>query len=207
MGGRLGLWGGRGTNVLSHLQECIYDCTVPASVCIWDLQLTGTAGPTNWQSAVVWEMLSELAAYESVPADKDGDGMADPWEISYLGGTNATLGLAGDDRDGDGTPNLHEYVSGTDPTNHASVFRLDLATGGSGELVISYPARPVARFDPCYGDAKRVYRLEENTNLLHAAWGPVAGGTNTPDVAGMHDRTSAVPWQAGLHRAAVQLRR
>ena len=199
-------FGGRGTNVLDHLQECIYDCNVPASVCIWDLQLEGTSGTTNWRSPEVWQTLAELAAYESVPADRDGDGMADGWEIKYLGGTNETLGAAWEDRDGDLVSNLDEYISGTVPTNSASALRIALARDPGGTLVFGYPAQPVAPFDACYGDVRRTYQLAEKTNLLLAEWGPLPGTTNAPARAGMYYFTNAVPREAGFHRVGVSLK-
>jgi len=61
------------------------------------------------------------------------NGISDDWENTYLGGTNAALGGAMEDRDGDGFSNLHEYIAGTNPTNAASLLklgsRLGLTTG------------------------------------------------------------------------------
>lgn len=50
--------------------------------------------------------------------DSDGDGLSDPWEITYFG--NLSSGF-GDDPDGDGKSNYEEYIGGSDPTNPASV--------------------------------------------------------------------------------------
>jgi len=59
--------------------------------------------------------------------DADGDGMADAWELAYFAATNAAEGGASHDFDGDGVANLAEYLAGTNPTNEASVLRLDEA--------------------------------------------------------------------------------
>lgn len=48
------------------------------------------------------------------PPDADGDGMADAWEIEWLGGTNAAPTA---DADGDGLNNLQEYGDGTLPND------------------------------------------------------------------------------------------
>lgn len=198
-------FGGRGPDVLSHIHECIYDCAVPASVCIWDLQLTGTSGATNWRSAVVWETLAQLAAYESIPTDRDGDRMADAWEVKYLGGTNEVHGAAWDDRDGDGALNLDEYIAGTDPTNDVSVFSLHLATTGGGSMVVGFPVQPVAPLDVSYGDVERTYHLEEASNLFLAAWNPVHGSTNLPSLVGVHSYTSATPTVVTRYRGRATL--
>jgi hypothetical protein len=55
--------------------------------------------------------------------DNDRDGIADAWETNYgFSSTNATDALA--DPDNDGMNNRGEYVSGTNPTNAASVLKL-----------------------------------------------------------------------------------
>lgn len=68
--------GGRGSNVLDHINECMYDCPVPAGICIWDIQLDGTNGTPDWHSSEVWEALTRLSKYESIPVDRDGNNIA-----------------------------------------------------------------------------------------------------------------------------------
>jgi hypothetical protein len=47
--------------------------------------------------------------------DRDADGMADAWELLFLGGTLAINGTS--DSDGDGFNNRREFLGGTDPLN------------------------------------------------------------------------------------------
>ncbi len=46
--------------------------------------------------------------------DADGDGLADPWETQYFGGTSSQNGAG--DSDADGYNNLTECLNGTNPT-------------------------------------------------------------------------------------------
>jgi hypothetical protein len=50
-----------------------------------------------------------------MPADSDGDGMPDEWEIRYGLDPNDASDAA-KDKDGDGYTNLEEFLNGTDPT-------------------------------------------------------------------------------------------
>jgi hypothetical protein len=171
-------YGGRGSNCLDHIEECIYDCTFPASVCIWDIQLDGTEGATNWRSSVVWERLAQLAEYQSIPIDDDDDNMADVWEIRHFGGTNEVDCEAAEDKDHDGYSNIEEYVAGTDPTNNASVFSLAIQNMTGGAVEIAWWAQRINAFDAAYGDQQRYYSLERSSELLPADWVPVPGRTN-----------------------------
>jgi hypothetical protein len=54
--------------------------------------------------------------------DIDSDGLPDSWELEYFG--SATGAVAAADSDQDGFSNLAECVSGHDPTNAASFFRI-----------------------------------------------------------------------------------
>lgn len=58
-------------------------------------------------------------------ADNDGDGLPDNWEAAY-NLSSATPDDRNLDSDGDGASNWEEYVAGTNPTNAASVLRLEL---------------------------------------------------------------------------------
>jgi PKD repeat protein len=47
-----------------------------------------------------------------------------PWQIQYFGTTNNPAAASSADPDGDGQNNLGEFLSGSDPTNSASAFRI-----------------------------------------------------------------------------------
>ena len=206
--GWLASWGsgGQGANVLNHIRECISDCAVPASICIWDLQLSGTSGATNWRSAQVWEALASLARYESVPADQDRDGMADAWETKRFGGASQTNGGPLDDPDGDLCLNREEYVAGTDPTNKSSLLLLSIQRHGQGAVVVGHPAHRVAVLDGCYGDLKRYYRFEHCSDLSADVWQPVPGASNVIAIDGPIYYTNAVSGTGDFYRVRVGLR-
>ena len=52
------------------------------------------------------------------PADADGDGLPDAWEIAHFGNTTSQNGSG--NPDGDAYTNAQEYAAGTDPMNAAS---------------------------------------------------------------------------------------
>jgi hypothetical protein len=65
--------------------------------------------------------------------DADRDGMLDAWETQFGFNIN-DVADALLDFDGDGMPNRHEYVAGTNPTNAASVLRLEILREGDMKL-------------------------------------------------------------------------
>lgn len=75
-------------------------------------------------------------------ADANGNGVADSWEQQYFGEL-VQGNPAGRDSDGDGVSDLGEFLAGTNPTNAASVLKLNLPqpqTGGAMRLV--WPTAP-----------------------------------------------------------------
>jgi len=91
-------------------------------------------------------------------ADGDADGMADGWETENFGSTEA--GLPGLDSDGDGVPNLDEFVAGTQPTNAASFFRIE-QVNAAGLFWTAVPGR--------------IYAVER-TSDLRQPFSPIATG-------------------------------
>lgn len=71
-------------------------------------------------------VIGDVAAVDPWSSDVDADGLPDGWELAYFG--NATNAPPGDDGDGDGQSNLDHFLSGTNPTNPMSFFRVRLAT-------------------------------------------------------------------------------
>lgn len=93
-------------------------------------------------------------------ADTDGDGIPDQWETAY-GFSPTNPADAADDPDHDGATNLGEYVSGTNPTDSASVLKL-VDVIPSADTNIPYRVRFVA-----YSNA--TYTVEYRNSLLPTA--------------------------------------
>lgn len=72
--------------------------------------------------------------------DADNDGMADAWEILHFGTTSAENGDPEGDWDGDGMSNLGEWISGTNPTNAISVFKMlgSLSYASETQCILSW---------------------------------------------------------------------
>jgi hypothetical protein len=85
--------------------------------------------------------------------DADGNGLADAWERTYF---PERPPLPQEDADGDGTTNLMEYLSGTDPRNRESRFS---PIGTQAETLYTMPI-PTVR--------GRVYKVWVSSNLK--AW-------------------------------------
>lgn len=109
----------------------------------------------------------------SLPIDRDGDGLPDVWEITYFGGTNAAPGGHGD---GDGMSNDDEFTAGTDPTNAASRFAVEIVLS-NGIPVVRFMAREAT--GPGYEDLERYYDLDWLPGLVPVGpWLPVPGMSN-----------------------------
>jgi hypothetical protein len=110
----------------------------------------------------VMDGITEIGAYEYIPAaqDSDTDGLPDWWEWDC--GKNWTSSSPDADNDGDGMTNIAEYVAGTDPNNAASLLEL---TGG-----VSWSAGAskgfVVRWQSVAG---KVYGIGRSTNLVAGA--------------------------------------
>lgn len=97
--------------------------------------------------------------------DSDGDGLPDAWEqwfIANSGGALKTLAdvRPGDDFDGDGSSNLHEFLSGTFPFLANDCFSMDdLASDENGRFSFRFLA--VDGF---------TYQVHAATNLTTKVW-------------------------------------
>lgn len=85
--------------------------------------------------------------------DSDNDGMSDEFEKHYFG--DPTAGNPAADTDGDGETNLEEYKAGTNPTDAASVLRINEIRRQGNDIVIVFEAAP-----------DKSYRLEAGSNLI-----------------------------------------
>ena len=65
--------------------------------------------------------------------DTDSDGLPDWWERVYFG--NPTAAGRNADTDADGHGNYAEYIAGTDPTDSASVFSINLHRDGNNTVL------------------------------------------------------------------------
>ena len=69
-------------------------------------------------------IIGDIEVVDGWTLDSDADGLPDGWEFVHFGNTTNTP--ASGDADLDGVSNLGHYISGTEPTNSASFFRVDL---------------------------------------------------------------------------------
>ena len=115
--------------------------------------LTGAAYSANCG----WISLSNAFARvqtDTIPAgfDNDGDGIPDPWELSYT--NSVAIFGATSDTDGDGVLDKNEYLADTSPTNPNDHLRILSITRGTSTptyttlLWTSKPTRCYAVQDP-----------------------------------------------------------
>jgi hypothetical protein len=119
--------------------------------------------------------------------DLDQDRLPDVWEEENLGSTNAA---ADADTDWDGMDNEGEYLAGTDPTNAASVFAIDVVPG-NGQVTVHFMA--LEAVGPGYEGLERYYDLLSSSNLLLQQWPSVIGFSNILGQGQLVTHTSALP--------------
>lgn len=88
----------------------------------------------------------------TLPADTDGDGLADAWEQQYFGGLTAN---PDEDPDGDGMTNLREYLAGTNPVDAQSRFEVVEINPLPAGIQIRWSSQP-----------NRSYRVRRSGTLL-----------------------------------------
>jgi hypothetical protein len=69
-------------------------------------------------------------------ADENFDGLPDDWQALYWGNNPAKWPGAHVDSDGDGATNLQEFLAGTDPTDPASVLRIEIVLSGHDRTLV-----------------------------------------------------------------------
>ena len=148
-----------------------------------------TVGTTNTYRAVVRNAAnlnpgvpSTFAAIVTA-ADFDGDGIADPWEVSAGMSTNNPVDAI-QDLDGDGMRNIDEYQAGTNPNDANSYLKV---SNGSA------PGSPLATYRIEFNAvAGRTYSVLGSTNLA-APWVRVSDviATSTDRVVEVFDSVPA----------------
>lgn len=91
-----------------------------------------------------------------------GDGIHDDWQVGYFG-VNNPKGASGEDPDEDGGDNEYEWITGTHPSNSASLFQIveiEPVSGVSTQMDIS--------FDPTF--TSRTYQVVSCEALTSGVW-------------------------------------
>jgi len=146
---------------LTAPSPCIDTATNVGLLFDYDIVPRPLDGNTNGVS------LPDMGAYEFAHpfGDTDGDGMTDPWELSYgFSPTNNTDALL--DSDGDGITNRSEFIADTNPTNVQSYFKI-AAVSNMPSIMVCFAS-----------SSNRHYTLEYNTNLVSGVWTNVPEQTN-----------------------------
>lgn len=167
----------------------VYGCQVPplpAGIVSFFITATDDDGAITRSPA---SAPASVHTYRVFPlsADSVGDGIPDWWRARYFGGDgSATNGdnHAHGDQDGDQADNLAEYLSGTNPTDPASVFRITSFKVDTGTVIVSWTSV-----------TGKTYALQGFTNLSDAvpattvagiaAIPPVTSHTNAAAAAGI----------------------
>ena len=93
--------------------------------------------------------------------DTDGDGMPDPWEVTYSFDYQNPVDAAGD-ADQDGLTNLEEYRAGTNPRDAQDFLRIESI---ESEMAVSGTTRV-----SFLAVSNRTYTIEYRDSLLPGAW-------------------------------------
>ena len=97
------------------------------------------------------------------PADVNGDGLPDAWQIQYFGSISDPRAKPATDADGDGFTNLQEYLAGTNPLDAASFLELDSAVAVSNRISLRFTAV-----------AGKTYSVLWRSDLASGTWAKLA---------------------------------
>jgi YD repeat-containing protein len=102
-----------------------------------------------------------LVIAASLNADSDNDGLDDAWELQNLGSLQFT---GAEDFDRDGASNLTEFLTGTNPADAASAFRIS-----------SFTVRPAPVLVQWRSVAGKNYRVQFKNALSEPTWSDLPG--------------------------------
>jgi hypothetical protein len=125
---------------------------------------TGRFSGYAYGANIGWIDLGGAAGYVKattidVGADTDGDTIPDAWELQYAG--NLSKLTKDGDFDGDGVPDVEEYLADTDPTNPNDFLQITHVTATSDGSVVSltWNSRP-----------SRCYRIQSRAEVADGGW-------------------------------------
>ena len=113
--------------------------------------------------------------------DADGDGLPDAWEREHFGTEDDPLAQPELDVDLDGAYNGDEFTAGTDPTNRANVFHVDVIWSGNLARISFFGIEA----DDSLAPQERFYALEGATNLMLPFWQGIPSFTNVRGANGV----------------------
>jgi hypothetical protein len=175
-----------GTNHLAVVRVDYYDA--PS-------QTVATAALRGQQAAT--PLLVSAATFQG---DADCDGMADAWELAYLGNLDS---VGATDADLDGVSDWAEYIAGTNPTNSASAPELTI-TLFEGQPAIGFTA--LAADGAGYAGLNRYYSLESSADLASELWTGVPGYTNLLGANQTVIYPAPMDAEARYYRTRIELR-
>jgi hypothetical protein len=117
------------------------------------------------------------------PADADGDGMSDAWELAY-GLNPSDAGDADADDDNDGLSNYHEYIAGTNPRDPSSTLSVGLDNSLDEQ---GLPEGFVLTWPSVWG---KYYQVWKATNLISGFIMLEGGIESTPPINVYVDSTT-----------------
>jgi hypothetical protein len=126
-----------------------------------------------------------VAASIAAPADTDGDGISDAWEMEHFG--DLKVASASTDADGDSVSDLREYLAATDPLDADSRLRIVSHNHDTGKSSASLEFTTAPN---------RLYTIQRGD--LQGAWTDVGFGPVSPD-------SGATTLRSFSHPAATKL--
>lgn len=102
----------------------------------WTYTEIGPDGSALSVTTCSWNRITGTGQGGDLPADADGDGLPDAYEVLY--GLDVNVPDANLDDDGDGLTNLEEFRAGTVPNSPDSVFRVTGVRTAQGVVSLSW---------------------------------------------------------------------